>query len=196
MEDTKTLLQEVERLRAENKELQSRVALLTDKLEVDPLTSAYNRGYFETQLREESQRASRSNSPLALMMVDADNFKLINDNYGHQTGDLVLQLVVSMLNVCCSRDTDRVCRYGGEEFMVILPNTNAQGSAKIADEVNETIAAMRVPHRTKDDTEYLSLTVSIGVSVAVNMEPEDRVKKADNLLYSVKHSGKNGYAIG
>ncbi len=164
--------------------------MIVHKSHTDSLTQVWNHGFFQHILSIEIEKAKSSRHDLTLLMIDIDNFKKLNDTYGHQNGDVVLQELAKVLKQS-SRDTDYVCRYGGEEFSVILPQTNKQQGLYIAERIREEIAKFNFPkfHLTDD----LNVTVSIGLAVSPeNAETkEDLIAKADKAMYIAKFGGKN-----
>ncbi len=155
----------------------------------DSLTALYNRREFARWLKEEVERSRRFNRPFALLMIDIDHFKRINDLYGHLTGDEVLRVVASLISGEV-RSVDTVARYGGEEFVILLPETSEAGSLVTAERICSVIADHSI---TVDQKESISLTISIGVAVF----PEDAtsedelVAAADQALYTAKRTGRN-----
>ncbi|MEE9613466.1 MAG: diguanylate cyclase [Thermodesulfobacteriota bacterium] len=155
----------------------------------DQLTSLYNHSFFYTRLEEEFQRAVRYSIPLSLIMMDIDDFKKINDNYGHRTGDLVLKEIGTMIKNCV-RKTDIVARYGGEEFSVVLPQTTLEGAAEEAERIREFIGKHNRYVRVGKE----NITVSMGVAsypAEGVTDAEDLVNLADKALYEAKNAGKN-----
>ncbi|MFQ5855231.1 MAG: diguanylate cyclase [Anaerolineae bacterium] len=152
----------------------------------DGLTGLYNYAHFNVLLADEIARVQRYGHPLALMMIDIDDFKVYNDVYGHPAGNLVLQDLATIFLYSC-RQTDRVARYGGEEFAVILPETDAQ----------DALAAAKRLHRAVRQGSGVELgfrrpiTVSIGVAVYPPDNPQELVLRADERLYRAKAAGKN-----
>ncbi|TAL33946.1 MAG: diguanylate cyclase [Spirochaetes bacterium] len=156
----------------------------------DSLTGLFNHKYFQEQVQRMVLHARRKTHNLSIILIDIDDFKLVNDNFGHQTGDLVLQVISSsILKACRSHDT--VARYGGEEFGVILPETDADKAVAVAKRIQETIFA----HHFKNVT--YPVTVSIGVAVypANGHEAADLIHNADVALYVSKRAGKNRYTL-
>ncbi|WP_457642591.1 GGDEF domain-containing protein [Persephonella sp.] len=154
----------------------------------DPLTGAYNRYQLFKRLEEEIERTIRYNNKLCLIMFDIDNFKKINDTYGHSVGDLVLQKVIEAVRKHL-RKTDIIGRFGGEEFLIICLETDVKGGKKLAEKIRRIIEDLR--------TENLpEITVSIGVAGFDGYERlHDFIKKADIALYSAKRKGKNRVEI-
>ncbi len=155
----------------------------------DSLTGLYNRRELESRLHEETQRARRYNRPFSVLMLDIDYFKDVNDNYGHQIGDEVLVTVADLvrLNV---RPVDVVCRYGGEELAVILPETENKGAQIVAERIRSTVADSLT---TTPQGDVIRITVSIGLATF----PQDSsagaglIHAADQALYAAKQGGRN-----
>ncbi|MBN2254913.1 MAG: PAS domain S-box protein [Deltaproteobacteria bacterium] len=154
----------------------------------DSLTSLYNRRYFHHQLHAEMERSIRYNHPLSLLMLDVDNFKLFNDTYGHQEGDEVLSRLAWIIGKNI-RASDTACRYGGEEFVVILPETDGKGGVAIAERIRERFKKEDFTPRTNEVTH---VTVSIGVSQFISGELQETfIARADELMYKAKKRGKD-----
>ncbi len=166
--------------------------LLRDLSLTDGLTGLPNRRQFDQILVREWRRGERQATPLSLMVIDLDNFKLYNDHFGHQEGDNCLRKVAATLNATRSRLTDFVGRYGGEEFVAILPDTLHQGAIKMAGRILQAIRESKIPHPYNDGKEFV--TVSIGLYSAVPSEQasaENIVREADRALYMAKEAGRN-----
>jgi len=172
-------------LRRANKKL----AQLTRKLDKlnhrDGLTNIPNRRLFDEQYDKELSRAKREKLPLAIIMIDIDYFKLFNDFYGHQKGDDCLKKVALTLAKGPHRATDIVCRYGGEEFVMILPNTNARAAMKVAESLRLSVEALQLPH--KDSKASVHVSISLGVAAGVPNE-HCLIDQADEALYAAKQS--------
>src|SRR5881392_2845042 len=154
----------------------------------DSLTGLANRRSFDDELALEWRRAERVGDPLALVLVDLDNFKSINDELGHQAGDAVLRRVAAILD-SGARNADLAARYGGEEFALLAPETDLLGATKLADRLRADLeaATLQLP-----DGEELSVTASFGVAVMGTLErPEQLIAAADEALYEAKRNGKN-----
>jgi diguanylate cyclase (GGDEF)-like protein len=156
----------------------------------DELTGLANTRAFWSILAREAERSNRFGSPLGLVMLDIDDFKQVNDRHGHQQGDEVLAHVASVLREL-SRDIDTPARYGGEEMAVILPETDLQGTARLAARIRAAVAGMQVPGAR--GARSLRVTASFGVAAAPDsaVEPERLVAAADAALYRAKRAGKN-----
>jgi diguanylate cyclase (GGDEF)-like protein len=158
----------------------------------DPLTLAYNRRFFMERLVVETERALRSPQPLSLLIMDADEFKLINDRHGHAMGDRVLKAIVTACTAIL-RPYDILARYGGEEFVLLLPDTSLEQACEAAERIRAAIASLRIEH---DRGAPVRVTVSLG---AAQLSPEDvdgsaMMQRADAALYRAKHSGRNRLA--
>lgn len=157
----------------------------------DPLTLLYNRRGFDVRLLAEWRRSKRTQTPLSLLLLDVDCFKLFNDHYGHQTGDLCLSGVSQGIAAATRRPGDIVARYGGEEFAVILPDTDEFGALHVAEQVRAAVEALAIPHAA-----YTGgvVTVSIGATTELpeaGTTLEDLIRQADEALYRSKHQGRN-----
>ncbi|MFZ3064643.1 MAG: diguanylate cyclase [Nitrospirota bacterium] len=157
----------------------------------DGLTKAYNRRYFNTQIEKEFEKAKRYNSKLALIMLDIDHFKLLNDTYGHQQGDMVLIHLARILkdNV---RNIDLIARYGGEEFTVLMSGADKKEGAIVAEKLRKKIEAYPFPALQKG-AGPLKSTISLGVAeYSTDMNStDDLIKSADSVLYKAKEDGRN-----
>jgi diguanylate cyclase (GGDEF)-like protein len=154
----------------------------------DSLTGLANRRSFDDELALEWRRAERIGDPLALVLVDLDNFKSINDGRGHQAGDAVLRRVGAILD-SGARSADLAARYGGEEFALLAPETDLLGATKLADRLRADLEAATIE---LPGGEALSLTASFGVAVKGTLErPEQLIAAADEALYEAKRNGKN-----
>jgi len=154
----------------------------------DELTGLSNRGRFQEVIAAEAAAARRFDQPLALLMLDVDNFKRVNDTYGHQQGDLVLREIAAVL-AGCSREVDEPARYGGEELAVALQQTDLAGAEAIAERVRTAVEALELPRL--DGSGALRVTVSCGVAASSDGDPVALVGAADAALYAAKRSGKN-----
>ncbi|MBB6218548.1 two-component system cell cycle response regulator [Anaerosolibacter carboniphilus] len=157
---------------------------LEEMAKLDSLTRLYNHRYIYERLEEEIQRAKRYKHDLSIIMFDIDNFKQVNDIYGHPTGDEVIVKVSSTLKNIC-RSTDILGRYGGEEFLILLPETGLADGIKLAERLRTQIADLTYSQ------ESLKVTISGGVATLGNQGALELVKKVDNLLYEAKNSGRN-----
>jgi diguanylate cyclase (GGDEF)-like protein len=161
----------------------------------DPLTELHNRRYLDRRLNEELSRASRYHQPLSCLFIDADHFKRVNDNYGHQAGDCVLRELASRIRSQL-RASDVATRYGGEEFALLMPQTNLNEALLLAERIRLEVSQSPIQ---LDDSQMLELTVSIGVSETLPMLGKSRHAEvgehllacADQALYQAKANGRN-----
>jgi diguanylate cyclase (GGDEF)-like protein len=162
---------------------------LREQVITDPLTGLFNVRHFRAALDTELERTLRSGVPTALMMIDLDHFKRVNDQWGHEVGNNVLKMTARLIRQA-TRQLDIQCRYGGEEFVVILPSTNLLLASQVAERLRELIAQAEIDV----NGETLKVTTSIGLSVRLSHErgSADRlIKEADDCLYQAKSSGRN-----
>lgn len=158
----------------------------------DSLTGISNRRRFDEILDIEWKRALRERKEISLIMIDVDNFKCYNDNYGHTFGDESLRKVASAINYTVQRSSDLVARYGGEEFVALLPSTSNKGAIEIAEKIRKSIELLNIKHEYSDISD--KLTVSLGVnSVVPNISKckIEFIEQADRALYSAKSKNKN-----
>ena len=171
---------------SERKQMEAKLESLASK---DGLTNLSNRMHFNDMLNNEIGRANRYKTPLALLMLDLDHFKNINDTYGHQAGDACLVAFANLLRGL-TRSADICARYGGEEFVILLPETLLENAVVFAERLRRKVEEMVVQY----DHQSIQLTVSIGVT-ALNLEvensDEDLLKVADSFLYKAKEKGRN-----
>jgi diguanylate cyclase (GGDEF)-like protein/PAS domain S-box-containing protein len=183
------------RLRYVNDRLQAHlieIGLLQSKLREqairDPLTDLFNRRYLEETLDRELSRAAREEYPICIIMIDLDHFKRINDTYGHEAGDLVLKAIADVLAEQ-SRRGDFACRYGGEEFVIVMPNVRLETAYERAESLRQSLTLLRVPY------EYYSLSVTISMGIACFPENgqtrEMILRAADQALYAAKDAGRD-----
>lgn len=156
----------------------------------DGLTNTYNRRYFDETIEKFWRMAIRESRPLALIMIDIDNFKIFNDTYGHLAGDECLKIVANEIKVIAKRAGDFVARYGGEEFIVTLFDTPTEGASFLAEQIREKIENTKI----KYEEEEINVTVSLGVASIVpekDMNPSDLIYAADDAMYQAKKEGRN-----
>jgi len=157
---------------------------------MDELTKLANRRSFNEKLASEWGRAQREQTALGLIILDVDKFKIYNDTYGHQHGDIVLKTIAQILEEITQRSSDFVARWGGEEFIVLLPNTDADGAMKVAEKIRTEVEITEIPHQDG----VSKVTVSAGVNVVVpdvNTIVDKYISDADEALYRAKSEGRN-----
>ncbi|BBO87933.1 diguanylate cyclase [Desulfosarcina ovata] len=159
----------------------------------DPLTGIYNRGYINQRLPEEIRRSVRYRHDFTLLMCDIDHFKTVNDTYGHLSGDAVLQAFARCLSAAVRQQVDWVGRYGGEEFLVVLPETDFDGAMTLAERLRQSVESLVV--QTGGHT--IRITASFGVTGLSSATPpqaasaESLLQTVDQLLYQAKNQGRN-----
>ncbi len=161
----------------------------------DPLTGIANRRCFHDFLEREWQRGLRNKTPLGIVLCDIDFFKLYNDNYGHQQGDVCLKSVATALKKALLRPADLVARYGGEEFVAVLPETDEDGAVNVAKRMNSNVEALGLPHAASKVADHV--TISVGAVSAIpdsEFTPDLLVSAADKALYEAKENGRNRVA--
>jgi two-component system chemotaxis family response regulator WspR len=179
-------------LHESRKQLEASNAELKRLTHTDGLTGIANRRYFDDYMKQEWLRAQREKTPLSLLLMDVDCFKLYNDTYGHVAGDDVLRRVGAAIAAGAGRPADLAARYGGEEFAVILPNTDSAGTKELAEKICRAVAALGIAHATSKAVDHV--TVSVGAATAHPVQGGDIVgliKRVDDCLYSAKQSGRN-----
>lgn len=171
------------------RELRQQINELSALVATDALTGLFNFRHFKTMLQTEMDRSKRSGIPTSLAMVDLDHFKRVNDKYGHEVGNQALQHLADIL-MSEVRTTDIVCRYGGEEFAMIFPETHLNLAVKVADRIRNEIASR--PLVIED--EEITITASMGISVYMKtstLEIDEFIESVDKYLYEAKQSGRN-----
>lgn len=172
---------------------------LTRLTSVDGLTGIANRRCFDDTIQREWQRARRNRLPLSVVMADVDAFKQYNDGYGHQAGDECLKTLAQHLDGQLKRPGDLVARFGGEEFVVVLPETNSIGAGRVADAMRRGVLSLELPHAMSPVGPHV--TISLGAATAYP-SPEDGdgsvadlLDRADKALYEAKHDGRNRVVV-
>jgi diguanylate cyclase (GGDEF)-like protein len=171
-------------------QLEQRARELEQMSSTDTLTQVANRLHFDRQLTQEWARARREGTPIALMMIDVDHFKKVNDEFGHAFGDTCLQAVAVALRAALTRPGDLLARYGGEEFVVMLPGTDSAGARVVAERLHAAVAGLALRYATRS----VPVACSIGVQVANGPglgSPAAALKCADEALYQAKRQGRN-----
>jgi two-component system, cell cycle response regulator len=181
------LRETIEELKKANQEI-SRLSI------TDPLTGSFNRSYLNSQLPKEIRRVDRYHSVASIVLCDIDHFKMVNDNWGHLVGDRVLQLFVQCIKGEIRDGLDWVTRYGGEEFLIVLPETDLKGAYALSERLRNNVSQMAID---AGDSSTLRITASFGVTSFDASSPDDKkspdfiVNKADKNLYQAKQEGRN-----
>lgn len=162
----------------------------------DALTSLHNRRYFNFVYDRELKRARRTNSYITFMMLDIDFFKQYNDTYGHIEGDIALKSVAKVLKDSLKRPSDFVFRLGGEEFGIILIDTDESNSARLAREISDAVRLREIKHESSKIDEFLTISIGVVCCIADQaLNEEILISRADEMLYKAKDNGRNGYVI-
>jgi diguanylate cyclase (GGDEF)-like protein len=156
----------------------------------DYLTGLRTRGYFEQQLELEFKRAERKQQKFALLMIDIDHFKVLNDTFGHHVGDQLLRDVTSIL-MKDMREVDTVARYGGEEFVIILPETTETGAAFVAQRLRRAVDQAKFFAGSPHSVQHLTISIGVAVYDTDAQFKRDLIEFADAALYAAKHAGRN-----
>ena len=165
---------------------------LAEQIGTDPLTGCVNRRTLAVRLRSDLRHARRRASSVAVVAIDLDNFKEINDSRGHPVGDVVLQQIVAIM-MSTARDTDTVARSGGDEFVIVLPDTDWDGAVSFAERLRVRVAEERFGPQGSS----LAVTISIGVALARSgdqISTDMILEEADSALYKAKTGGRNRVA--
>jgi diguanylate cyclase (GGDEF)-like protein len=188
----------VDRLEAQIRTLDEKVREKTAKLEAlavtDPLTQLYNRRYFTEISNAMFAMAKRQKEPLSIIMLDIDHFKKVNDTYGHLVGDRVIRRLADVIRKI-KRESDIACRFGGEEFILLLPKTDKEGARELAERIRMHIASQKV---AMEDGAYVTFTVSAGVSESIlesDQSVEESIRRADDAMYKAKRAGRNSTCV-
>lgn len=192
---TITAMERIYEMRKKLQSAQSKLLEVNKQLErlatYDQLTGLANRHHFDESLDEQFKLAQRNKSPLSLIICDIDFFKVYNDTYGHQQGDDCLARVAKAVAEGLDRPTDKACRYGGEEFTIILPDTDLQGGLQVAENLRRAVFDKNIKH--EGSKAAASVTLSLGLSTYTGQfkTPEELLKSADGALYRAKDNGRN-----
>ena len=169
---------------------------LWEDAHIDVLTGLHNRRHMEKTLPPLASQLSRSGDVLSVLMIDIDLFKAYNDTYGHDAGDKCLKAIATVLRESANRTGDMVIRYGGEEFLVVLPSTDENGARIISEKLINKVKDLKIAHKSSDVSEYV--TISIGATsgkVSHTDTWESYVLRADEALYMSKNNNRNTYTF-
>ncbi|MBF0234701.1 MAG: diguanylate cyclase [Desulfamplus sp.] len=158
----------------------------------DCLTGIANRMHFDQKLLQEWKIMQREKLPLSLILCDVDYFKKYNDHYGHQAGDSCLQRVAFIIHINAKRPADLASRFGGEEFAVILPNTDTQGALMTAENIRSEVQRYEIPHAESAVSPFVSISLGVATIIPIQpFSPEKLTALADAALYKAKRNGRN-----
>lgn len=179
-------------LRRSQQELMEMNLELQRLTNVDGLTGLSNRRYFDEYLETEWRHALRTGDPLSLLLIDIDHFKQYNDTYGHLAGDEVLKAVALALRSTFQRPRDLAARMGGEEFVVVLPQTQADDVLGLAEKAVRAVDALKIPHRASSAADHVTISAGAATCTPVrDQQPLSLVESADKAMYEAKQSGRN-----
>lgn len=165
---------------------------LLEQAHIDPLTKLLNRRRFIEVLNNEWNHCRRKSENISLIMIDVDKFKEYNDNYGHLSGDTVLISIADTIKKTLKRTTDYIARYGGDEFIVILPLTDSIGAKHVAERILESIRKLRIEHKYSSIDDIVTLTLGISTMIpTMDTRIEELIHEADEALYVAKAKGRN-----
>lgn len=177
------------------RELQEANQKLQHLAAVDGLTQLFNRRAFDNFLVREWGRMLREQQPISLLLCDIDYFKFYNDTYGHIAGDKCIQLVAEALSHSSRRPSDIPARYGGDEFVAILSNTDAAGAVTVAQNLKERVESLEIAHQSSPINQYVTLSIGISTTIpGATLSVKDLMLSADKALYEAKENGRNCYA--
>ncbi len=178
------------------RKLESALARVNRKLKKisihDALTGIYNRRHFNDSIINEWKDAARNHSTISAIMIDVDHFKKYNDYYGHQMGDQCLKKIAQKLKTALKRPRDMAMRYGGEEFIVLLPNTDFEGGMTVANLIMSQIRKLKIPHENSETAQFVSVSMGLAtVTPKTKSTAKNFLSELDRLLYSSKKNGRN-----
>ena len=180
------------RLRVQNQiKIVNQISRINNLIAMDQLTGLPNRRFFDDQMSREWGRSRREKTPLSLLLLDVDKFKMVNDTYGHLQGDAVLQIIANTLKESLKRITDIIARWGGEEFIVLLSNTDSDGALNVAEQIRVLIEQTSI---SIENSKTMKVTISIGVDTLIatqDCSPDTLISHADKALYTAKATGRN-----
>ena len=178
-----------DKIHLRTKELLDTQVKLQEQVHTDPLTNLYNRRHFNDVNKSLFSMAQRSTSPLTVLLIDIDNFKNINDNFGHQIGDIVIKSLANIF-INTIRQSDIAIRYGGEEFLILLSSTNLHQAEILAEKIRANVNNTKIKY---SGSKELSFTISLGLSTVKenDVDINATIQNADKALYIAKESGKN-----
>ncbi len=166
--------------------------MLESLASMDALTNVSNRRAYDRVCGDEWRRCQREKLPISLMMIDVDQFKQYNDNYGHGAGDECLVRMAKAINGCIHRPGDMLARYGGEEFAAIMPGTHSAGALQMAQQFHAVMAELSIPHAHSTVAPHVTLSIGVATTTRTDeVTPEQLSEAADRMLYQAKESGRN-----
>lgn len=169
---------------------------ILNKLHFDVLTGIFNKRYLEEHMEGILHNMGRAGDTVSVIKADVDFFKQFNDIYGHVAGDACLRSVADALKSSLYRGQDFVVRFGGEEFLAVMPHTNEEGARLVADRMLERVRALKLPHTGSDISENVTISIGLvtGAKNPTGWEPDDFYARVDEALFQAKNHGRNQYA--
>ena len=190
---TKPFSEPIVKIRVKNHlELKRTRDILSELSSLDGLTGLYNRRYFDNVVEQEWKKAVMNKTPFSVMLIDIDQFKIYNDNYGHLEGDECLKLVAHAIQSCLDGKDGISARFGGEEFVCLMPNVIMDDALILADKVLKSVTSQKIPFPFSTVSDVV--TISIGLATVLPSEAKlmtDFIKTVDDLLYKAKRNGRN-----
>jgi diguanylate cyclase (GGDEF)-like protein len=180
----------VNTLALQNQELDSLNKEFRELAIRDGLTGLFNHRYAHERLQEEFDRSARFGRDLTVIFIDVDHFKFFNDTNGHQAGDQVLQTLAEIMTNA-TRESDTVARWGGEEFIVVAPETNGKAACELAEKIRHAVAAYPFPHAGQQPLGFVSLSLGVASRCAQTETAEKLLRHADDAVYRAKDAGRN-----
>jgi len=177
-------------LSRQNEELDTLNIKILDMAIRDGLTGLFDRGYAQERLEKEFDRSLRFGRELCVLFMDLDNFKFFNDTHGHQAGDEILQILAGIITEAV-RESDTVARWGGEEFIVMAPETNQEDACMLAEKIRKSVAGHRFPNAAQQPLGIVSLSIGVASRSNRTDSPEKLLHYADEAMYCAKNSGRN-----
>jgi len=182
------------------RELTDKPVNRTDKPEIlnsshfDVLTGIFNRGYLNHNIDRIMSSMEQSGEPLSIMLADIDYFKQYNDRYGRDAGDNCLRYIAETLKSSLYRGNDFVARFGGEEFIAVLPSTNEEGARLVAERMINQIKGLEIPHESSPVSKVITVSIGVVTSANCKIAADCFFKRVDEALYQAKDHGRNQYA--
>jgi diguanylate cyclase (GGDEF)-like protein len=173
-------------------QLKAKTDLLEKLASLDGLTEIPNRRAFDAAFDRQFNQAQRTATPLSLLILDIDNFKKFNDHYGHPMGDDCLRRVAGAFIANTQRPEDMIARLGGEEFAILLPNTDSTGATMRAEHYRSVVENLKIQHAADSPLAYVTVSIGVGTLIADALDqPIELFQAADNALYQAKKQGRN-----
>jgi diguanylate cyclase (GGDEF)-like protein/PAS domain S-box-containing protein len=192
-----SVVRDISSRKAAEEELNRAFRLVENQAMIDGLTGIANRRRFDETMDREWKRAMRDHTPLSLLMIDVDHFKLYNDIYGHLSGDACLREIATVAQAVLHRSSDLLARYGGEEFIVVLPSTDSDGAQLLAEQIRRAVELRRLSHTGNPPHNVVTVSIGCATSILDYDSPRNSLLQvADDALYVAKSAGRNRIEVG